>query len=75
MPAEKVFGIKDRGVIKKGMYADIVLMDFDKLIENEDYKDPHKTPKGIEFVFVNGKAVCRENNFTGMRPGKVLRNN
>jgi N-acyl-D-aspartate/D-glutamate deacylase len=75
LPAEKVFGIRDRGVIKRGAYADLVLMDFKNLRENEDCKHPHKTPDGIEYVFVNGKAVCKKNTPTGIRPGKVLRNN
>jgi len=75
LPAEKVFGIRDRGVIKEGAFADLVLLDFQRLKENEDYSSPHKTPAGIEYVFVNGRPVCKKSRFTGVRAGKVLRNN
>ena len=72
-PAKKVLIITDRGVIKKGAYADIVMMDFDKLRENEDFRKPHKTPEGIKNVFVNGKIVCENGTYIGKKAGKVLR--
>ena len=54
-------------------YADLVMFDFDKLKENEDYRKPTKTPEGIKYVFINGKIVCKEGIFTGKRAGKVLK--
>ena len=73
-PAQNILRIKDRGVIKEGAYADIVMMDFDKLRENEDFRKPYKTPEGIKHVFVNGKIVCENGAYIGIKAGKVLRN-
>ena len=50
------------------------MMDFEKIRENEDFKEPDKTPQGIINVFVNGKMVCENGVYTGIKAGKVLRN-
>ncbi len=66
-------GIKDRGVLKVGAYADIVVFDFQKIKPNATPLEPTLAPDGIEYVLVNGKVVYREKSHTGATPGKVLR--
>jgi N-acyl-D-amino-acid deacylase len=73
LPARDVFDIKDRGLIAPGMYADIVIMDPDKLKANNDFLKPNTNPSGIEYVFVNGKTAYDQGRQTGVKPGKVLR--
>jgi dihydroorotase-like cyclic amidohydrolase len=72
MPA-KVHNIRGRGVIKKGAFADIVLLDLKKLKVMGDALEPRKYPKGFEYVFVNGEPVVKKGKHTGARPGKVLK--
>jgi len=65
--------IKKRGTLKKGNYADIVLLDFSNLKVTGTPLEPIKQPKGIEYVFVNGKTVVEKGKHTGTRPGRVLK--
>jgi len=74
LPA-KFLGIKDRGLIKEGMYADIVIFDPETVIDNSTFSDPHQYPTGIDYVVVNGIIVIQESNHTGKLPGRVLRHN
>jgi len=71
MPA-KVHNLEGRGVLKKGAYADIVLMDIPKLKILGDEIEPRRHPEGIEYVFVNGKPVVKKGKHTGATPGRVL---
>jgi N-acyl-D-aspartate/D-glutamate deacylase len=71
MPA-RVHNLKGRGVIKKGAYADIVLMDLENLKIRSTEIEPRKHPKGVEHVFVNGEAVVKKGKHTKARPGRVL---
>jgi N-acyl-D-aspartate/D-glutamate deacylase len=71
--AQEVLGIKDRGVLREGAYADIVVLDFDRLSEGGDFAAPATPPGGIEHVLVNGTIVYEKAQHTGSRPGKVLR--
>lgn len=71
MPA-RVHNLEGRGIIKEGGYADIVLMNLSKLKVISDEIEPRKYPKGIEYVFVNGKAVVEKGKHTGARSGRVL---
>lgn len=71
-PAEWL-GIKDRGIIKEGAYADIVIFDKNGLKTNEDYIEPRNYPEGINYVIVNGKVVVDEGKHTGELSGKVIR--
>lgn len=70
-PAQRL-GLKDRGLIKEGMWADIVIFDPVKVIDKATYQDPHQYPEGIEYVLVNGKVVVEKGNHTGILAGKVL---
>jgi len=69
----KVHGLRGRGVIEEGSYADIVLMNLPNLTVLGDTLEPRRYPKGIEYVFVNGTAVVENGNHTGATPGRVLR--
>ena len=68
-----VLGLNDRGLLKEGYKADLVLIDFDNVIDKGDYTDPNQYPVGIEYVIVNGEVVIKNGEDTGNRPGKVLR--
>jgi N-acyl-D-amino-acid deacylase len=72
MPAEKL-GLKDRGKIAKGMFADIVIFDFDKIEDRATYTEPHRYPVGINYVIVNGVIVIENGRHTGAFPGMILR--
>jgi N-acyl-D-aspartate/D-glutamate deacylase len=73
-PAEK-FGIADRGKIKKGLKADLVIFDLDKVADNATYDDPHQYPDGIINVMVNGRWVVNDKSFTDEKAGKILLKN
>ena len=72
LPAE-TFKLKDRGRIKKKAFADLVILDRNKLLDNADYSHPHQFCDGIRYTIVNG-AVPYEGNgsFTGERRGMLL---
>ena len=71
-PAEK-FGLPDRGVLREGAFADLVLIDLKKLCARSSFADPHAPADGIEKVFVNGVLSYADGRITA-RAGKVLRN-
>jgi len=71
LPAWRL-GLADRGVIKPGACADLVLFDPQKLAPGADYRDQTPPPKGITWVFVNGHPALKEGNLTGVRSGRVL---
>ncbi len=72
MPAKKL-GLKDRGTISQGAYADIVVFDPEKIMDTATFADPHRYPEGIELVMVNGKLAVENGKFLGVLGGKVLR--
>jgi N-acyl-D-amino-acid deacylase len=71
-PARK-FGLSDRGLLKEGMKADLVLFDPSTVIDCGTFEDPHRPPKGIESVYVNGKLAVKNGKATGKRAGRALR--
>jgi N-acyl-D-amino-acid deacylase len=71
LPAERL-GWKDRGIIKEGNVADLVLFDPTTVIDRSTYSDPVALPVGIEKVFVNGTLVWDHDKPTGARPGLFL---
>lgn len=71
-PAQRL-GIYNRGLIKEGMYADIVIFDPDEISDTATYTAPHKYPVGIKYVIVNGKIILKEGESTDTLAGKVLR--
>jgi N-acyl-D-amino-acid deacylase len=68
----KNFGLKDRGVLKEGAYADLALFDAETVDEAATYEAPIAPARGIEAVIVNGAVVWRGGRPTGTRPGRVL---
>ena len=71
LPAQRL-GWKDRGVIRTGAFADLVLFDPETVIDRSTFAAPRLLPEGIEQVFVNGIAVWSDRKPTGERPGRVL---
>ncbi|HXM82808.1 MAG TPA: D-aminoacylase [Burkholderiales bacterium] len=69
----KTFGLKDRGVLKKGAHADIAVFDARPVDEAATFARPIQPAKGIDTVIVNGAIVWRSGKATGARPGQVLR--
>jgi N-acyl-D-amino-acid deacylase len=68
-------GFQDRGMLRSGMKADVVVFDPDRLIDHSTYEDPHQYSEGILHVIVNGVPVLRDEQMTGALPGRVLRKN
>lgn len=72
LPASRM-GFKDRGSIKTGMKADIVIFDPRTVIDTATTVNPKSAPIGINFVLVNGQLVIEGGKVTGARPGEVVR--
>ena len=72
LPAARV-GLKQRGQIKSGYYADLVVFDPKKIIDKATFTDPHQYPEGIHYVFINGTAAIAKGKFLNQRTGQVLR--
>jgi N-acyl-D-amino-acid deacylase len=71
MPAERLkFG--DRGLLRPGMKADVVIFDPNTVADKATYEEPHQYSVGIRDVIVNGKPVLRNGKTTAERPGRVL---
>lgn len=67
------FGIKDRGVLRAGAFADLVVFDPTAVIDRASFDTPKKPAAGVETVLVNGRTVWRAGAPTGARPGRALR--
>lgn len=75
-----LFGIKNRGVIEKGKYADLVIFDFEKITDNPigqtplSYIGEPRLSSGIEYLFINGERIISPGKyFSEKRPGMVIR--
>ncbi len=68
-------GLKKRGEIKVGNFADLVIFDPAKITDRATYENPYQFSEGIEYVLVNGKAAIAEGKITGQLPGYALRKN
>lgn len=64
--------IKDRGLLKVGYKADVVLFDLNKMKENSTYAAPHRLSEGVQAVWVNGQQVWNQGKHTGAFPGKFV---
>ncbi len=64
--------IATRGLIKEGMWADVVIFDYDKIQDRATYQQPLLDPVGIDYVLVNGQVVIDRGKHTGARPGMVI---
>lgn len=72
LPAQRM-RFTDRGVLKNGMWADVVIFDPDKIHDVATFENPNQLSAGMEYVLVNGEPVIDAGKMTGARPGKVLR--
>ncbi|HEV8291830.1 MAG TPA: amidohydrolase family protein, partial [Tepidisphaeraceae bacterium] len=72
MPA-RAFRFDDRGWIKEGYAADVVVFDPKTVEDLATFEKPHQYPVGIDWVIVNGEIVCEHDGMTGKLPGKVIR--
>jgi N-acyl-D-amino-acid deacylase len=72
LPAE-TFRLKERGNLKEGYFADIVIFDPDKVADLADFDNPFRKADGIYHVFVNGTPVMLNKEFTGALPGRIIR--
>jgi len=68
-----VFGMKDRGAIREGSIADIVIFDLDQVRERATYAEPHLVAEGMAWVLVGGVPVVANGSFTDALPGVVMR--
>ncbi|MBI5051004.1 MAG: D-aminoacylase [Nitrospirae bacterium] len=71
LPA-RTFGIRNRGVIAEGFFADITIFDPDRIEDKADFDHPFKRPDGIYYVFVNGVPALWEGRLTGKLSGRIL---
>jgi len=69
----QILGLRDRGLLKEGMFADIVIFDPATVIDNATFEKPHQLSSGVRDVFVNGVGVWRDGKHTGATPGRALR--
>jgi N-acyl-D-amino-acid deacylase len=68
----QTFGLRDRGVLKPGAYADMAIFDAGDVDETASFARPIQPAKGIDSVVVNGAVAWRDGRDTGARAGKVL---
>jgi len=67
------FSIADRGVVQKGKFADLVILDPQTVIDQATFTAPHQYPKGINHVVVNGRTVIHSYQHSGEKAGRILR--
>ncbi|HTU42715.1 MAG TPA: amidohydrolase family protein, partial [Candidatus Aquilonibacter sp.] len=72
LPAQRL-RLTDRGVLKSGMWADVVVFDPATVRDIATFDNPNQLSKGMEYVLVNGVPVIDDGKMTGTLPGKVLR--
>ena len=70
-PARR-FGLSKRGRIEKGYYADVVVFDAERIMDNATYDDPRQFPTGIPFVVVNGHVAVDQDRCTGVMAGQAV---
>lgn len=72
LPAQK-FQLKDRGLLREGFAADIVLFNADEVKDNATYEKPHQYTTGFKYVIVNGVVTIENGKHNGIRNGQTLR--
>ncbi|MBM4459713.1 MAG: D-aminoacylase [Chloroflexi bacterium] len=71
-PAQRL-GLRDRGLVREGMWADLVLFDPETIADRATYVNPYQNPVGIDYVLVNGQVVVARGQHSGKLAGRVLR--
>ena len=72
LPATNL-GIRQRGALKRGYYADVVIFDPATIRDNATYEKPDQLASGVDDVFINGMQVMKDGKHTGAKPGRVVR--
>lgn len=72
LPAQ-TFNLRDRGLLREGFAADLVIFDDATIIDRATFEEPHQYPTGISYVIVNGEPVVAEGQMTEARPGQPLK--
>ena len=72
IPAQRL-GLADRGILRDGMKADVVVFDPHKVTAKATFENPKQFPEGIDYVLVNGDIVIDEGTHTGALPGRALK--
>jgi dihydroorotase/N-acyl-D-amino-acid deacylase len=70
-PAQRL-GLRDRGVLKEGMRADIAVFDPESVRDRATFEQPHQYAEGISLVVINGEIVFENGSMTARRPGRIL---
>ena len=68
-----VFGLKDRGLVRAGMAADLVLFDLERIRDTATYQEPHHLSQGVVYLLIAGRPAIDQGEFTGVLAGQVLR--
>jgi N-acyl-D-aspartate/D-glutamate deacylase len=71
MPAAR-YGLVNKGLIREGYDADLVLFDYDNIIDQADFTDPFKPNIGIHQLYIGGKLILQDNEPTGIWNGKYV---
>ncbi len=72
LPAD-MLGLKDRGLIKQGFVADIVVFDPETIRDKATFTEPHQYSEGIKYLLVNGRLVLENGEYSGTLAGKPLK--
>lgn len=72
LPATNL-SLRERGFLREGHFADVLVFDPDTIIDRATFKEPHQYSKGMEHVLINGTAVIRDGQHTNATPGRVVR--
>lgn len=72
LPAARM-GLRDRGQLREGWFADLVVFDPETVSDRGTFEDPHQYPEGIRWVLVNGRIAVEDGAFRDVRAGRVLR--
>ena len=65
-------GLDHRGVLKRGMFADVVVFDPQTIADRATFEQPHQYSIGVRHVLVNGVQVLKDGEHTGAKPGRAL---
>jgi N-acyl-D-amino-acid deacylase len=71
--AARALGLRDRGLLRTGAWADVAVFDPARIINRSTYENPHQYATGVSTVVVNGEVVVDGGDHTGALPGRVLR--
>jgi len=71
-PAQRL-GLKDRGLLREGLWADVVIFDPKTIRDKTTFSEPHKFPEGIPYVIINGELILENGKQLRKYPGKILR--